>query len=174
MSLYNVVHETVLIPTAMNKCWGKGCSQKGMDKIAEAIGSGRVSSDQWNRVVRKANLEGKKVHFATLTDLCHIKNFELEEKFRKYKGREVLRGDIVKDDSGNHAVFTEQGASASHMTAAKGLDVNSRLHGCSGQAGDAVSAYTQVDHNIGRLNWRSSCTVGAQSLRSPIGWTLHG
>ena len=60
------------------------------------------------------------------------------------KGREVLRGDIVKDDSRNHAVFTEQGASASHMTAAKGLDVNSRLHGCSGQAGDAVSAYTQV------------------------------
>ena len=30
------------------------------------------------------------------------------------------------------------------MTAAKGLDVYSRLHGCSGQASDAVSAYTQV------------------------------
>ena len=92
----------------------------------------------------KQTWKARKFIFATLTDLCQIKNFELEEKFRKCKGREVLRGDIVKDDSRNHAVFTEQGASASHMTAAKGLDVNSRLHGCSGQAGDAVSAYTQV------------------------------
>ena len=39
-------------------------------------------------------------------------------------GRVVLRGDIVKDDSGNFSVFTEQGVSASHMTAAKVLDVH--------------------------------------------------
>ena len=31
----------------------------------------------------------------------------------------MLRGDIVKDDSGAHAVSTEQGPSASQMTAAK-------------------------------------------------------
>ena len=31
----------------------------------------------------------------------------------------MLRGDIVKDDSGAYAVFAEQGASASQMTAAK-------------------------------------------------------
>ena len=35
------------------------------------------------------------------------------------KGRVVLRGDIVKDDSGSYVVFTEQGSSASQMTAAK-------------------------------------------------------
>ena len=45
-------------------------------------------------------------------DLCHIKNSELEPQFQKYKGRVVLRGDIVKDDSGSYAVFTEQGSSA--------------------------------------------------------------
>ena len=50
----------------------------------------------------------------------------------------VLRGDVVKDDSGNHAVLTEQGASASQMTAAKVLDVNSKLPGCSGHASGAV------------------------------------
>ena len=32
----------------------------------------------------------------------------------KVKGRIVLRGDIVQDDSGAHAVFTEQGLCASH------------------------------------------------------------
>ena len=31
----------------------------------------------------------------------------------------MLRGDIVKDNSGAYAVFTEQGSSASQMTAAK-------------------------------------------------------
>ena len=63
---------------------------------------------------------------------------------QKYKGRIVLRGDIVKDDSGSHAVFTEQGSSASQMTAAKVMDIISRLQGCAGQAADAVSADTQV------------------------------
>ena len=63
---------------------------------------------------------------------------------QKYKGRVVLRGYIVNDDSGSYAVFTEQGSSASQMTAAKVMDIISRLPGCDGQAADAVSAYTQV------------------------------
>ena len=50
--------------------------------------------------------------------------------FKKYKGRVVLRGDIVKDDSGSYAVFTEQGSSASQMTAAKVMDIISRLPAC--------------------------------------------
>ena len=82
--------------------------------------------------------------FASLMDICHLKNAELEAKHQKYKGRVVLRGDIVKDDSVSYAVFTEQGSSASQMTAAKIMDIISRLPGCDGQAADAVSAYTQV------------------------------
>ena len=77
-------------------------------------------------------------------DICHLKNGELEAKHQKYKGRVVFRGDIVKDNSGSYAVFTEQGSSASQMTAAKIMDIISRLPGCDGQAADAVSAYTQV------------------------------
>ena len=77
-------------------------------------------------------------------DLCHLKNSELEPQCQKCKGRAVLRGDIVKDDSGAHAVFTEQGSSASQMTAAKVMDVIVRLPDCDGQAADAISAYTQV------------------------------
>ena len=57
----------------------------------------------------------------------------------------MLGRDIVKDDSGAHAVFTEQGSSASQMTAAKIMDVIARLPDCDGQAADAVSAYTQVE-----------------------------
>ena len=56
----------------------------------------------------------------------------------------MLCGDIVKDDSGVYAVFTEQGSSASQMTAANVMDVIARLPDCDGQAADAISANTQV------------------------------
>ena len=80
----------------------------------------------------KQGTSGAKVHFASLMDICHLKNAEF------------LRGDVVKDDSGSYAVFTEQGSSASQKTAAKVMDIISRLPGCNGQAADAVSACTQV------------------------------
>ena len=50
----------------------------------------------------------------------------------------------MKDDLGSYAVFTQQGSSASQMTAAKVMDIISRLPRCARQAADAVSAYTQV------------------------------
>ena len=84
--------------------------------------------------------------------LCHTdghlssQNSELEPKDQKYQGRVALRGDIVKDDSGAHAVFTEQGSSASQMTAAKVTDVIARLPDCAGQAGDAVLR-TKISQN---------------------------
>ena len=93
---------------------------------------------------RKQGRLAQKFISASLMDICHLKNAELETKHRKYKGRVVLRGDIVKDDSGSYAVFTEQRSSASQMTAAKVMDIISRLPGCAGQAADAICAYTQV------------------------------
>ena len=93
------------------------------------------------KVIDEARTKGAKVHCASLMDICHSKNAELEAKHHKYIGRVVLRGDIVKDDSGSYAVFTEPGSSASQMTAAEVMDMISMLPGCSGQAADAVSAY---------------------------------
>ena len=49
----------------------------------------------------------RKVHYASLLDICHLKNAEFETRHQKYKGRVRLRDDIVKDDSGSYAVFTE-------------------------------------------------------------------
>ena len=97
-----------------------------------------------SEVIDEARNKGHTVHFASLMDLCHLKNSELEPQFQKYKGRVVLRGDIVKDDSRSYAVFTERESSASQMTAAKVMDIFSRLPGCAGHAADAVSAETQV------------------------------
>ena len=94
-------------------------------------------------VFLEAHRDKKKVHFATLMDICILINSELEPKFQKYTGRVVLRGDIVKDDSGAYAFFTEQGSSASQMTA-KVMDVIAKLPDCDGQAADAVSPASQV------------------------------
>ena len=86
---------------------------------------GISASESWNsekRVIQEAQKEQNTVHFATRMDICHLKNAEWQPTFQKCKGRVVLRGDIVKDDSGACAVFAEQGVSA-----AKGMDVMARL-----------------------------------------------
>ena len=92
----------------------------------------------------KQGRRAQKFIFASLMDICHLKNAELEAKHQKNKGRVVLRDDIVKDDFGSYEVFTEQGSSASQMTAAKVMDIISRLPACAGQAADAVFDYTKV------------------------------
>ena len=49
----------------------------------------------------------------------------------------------MKDYAGGYALFTEHGTSASHMTAAKVLDTRLPF-AITGEANDAVSAFTQV------------------------------
>ena len=41
-------------------------------------------------------MKGRKVHFASLMDLCHLKKSELEPQYQKFKGSVVLRCDTVK------------------------------------------------------------------------------
>ena len=105
--------QAVKIPAAkaaVDKEWEK------LDKIP-AWDLTKLRSE--SEVIDEARTKGAKVHFASLMDICHLKNAELEGKHQKHKGRVVLRGDIVKDNSGSYAVFTEQGSSASQMTAAQ-------------------------------------------------------
>ena len=136
---YNLVHKFIPMPQAMKfpqqrQQWTR--NGKNLEKIS-AWNLTKVRSKK--EVIDEARTSGANFHFASLMDICHLKNAELEAKHQKYKGRVVLRGDIVKDDSGSYAVFTEQGSSASQMTAAKIMDIISRLPGCDGQAADAVS-----------------------------------
>ena len=139
---YSLVHKSFPMPQAMKNSCSKGSSEQGMGKIGENFSMEPDESQKQKKVIDEARTSGAKVHFAALMDICHLKNAELETRHQKYKGRVVLRGDIVKDDSGSHAVFTEQGSSASQMTAAKAMDIISRLSGCAGHAADAASAET--------------------------------
>ena len=141
---YNLVHKFIPMPQAMKIPAAKAAVEKEWEKLEKISAWNLTKVKSKKTVIEEARTAGATVHFASLMDICHLKNAELEAKYQKYKGRVVLRGDIVKDNSGSYAVFTEQGSSASQMTAAKIMDIISRLPGCDGQAADAVSAYTQV------------------------------
>ena len=62
-------------------------------------------------VARAPQLAANPVHVASLIDLCHLKQAELDKHLQKETGRVVLLGDIAKDDKINQAVFTERGQS---------------------------------------------------------------
>ena len=141
---YNLVHKFIPMPQAMKIPAAKAAVDKEWEKLEKISAWNLTKVKSKKQVIDEARTSGATVHFASLMDICHLKNAELEAKHQKYKGRVVLRGDIVKDNSGSYAVFTEQGSSASQMTAAKIMDIISRWPGCDGQAADAVSAYTQV------------------------------
>ena len=132
------------MPQAMKIPAPKAAVDKEWEKLEKIPAWDLTKVRSKKEVIDEARTKGIKVHIASLMDICHLKNAELEAKHQKYKGRVVLRGDIVKDNSGFCAVFTEQGSSASQMTAAKIMDIISRLPGCAGQAAEAVSAFSQV------------------------------
>ena len=132
------------MPQAMKIPAAKAAVDKEWEKLEKIPVWDLTKVNGKSEVIDEARTKGAKVHFASLMDFCHLKNAELETKYQKYKGRVVLRGDIADFDSGSYAVFTEQGSSASQMTAAKVVDIISRLPRCDGQAADAVSAYTHV------------------------------
>ena len=141
---YNLVHKFLPMPQAMKIPAAKAAVDKEWEQLEKISAWNLTKVKSKKKVIDEARTSGATVHFASLMDICHLKNAELEAKHQKYKGRVVLRGDIVKDNSGSYAVFTEQGSSASQMTAGKIMDIISRLPGCDGQAADAVSACTQV------------------------------
>ena len=124
---FNLVHKFIPMPQAVKIPAAKAAVDKEWEKLGK-ISEGNLAKVRSKKsVIDEERMSGATVHFASLMDVCHLKNAELEAKHQKYKGRVVLRGDIVKDNSGSYAVFTELGSSASQMTAAKIMDIISRF-----------------------------------------------
>ena len=107
---YNLVHKFIPMPQAMKIPAAKAAVDKEWEKLEKIPAWNTTKVRNKSEVIDEQGRKGIKVHFALLMDICHLKNAELETKHQKYKGRVVLRGDIVKDDSGSYAVFTEQGS----------------------------------------------------------------
>ena len=104
------------MPQAMKIPDAKAAAEKEWEKLEKIPAWDTTKVRNKSEMIDDARTKGAKVHFASLMDFCHLKNAELKTKHQKYKGRVELRGDIVKDDSGSYAVFTEQGSSASQTS----------------------------------------------------------
>ena len=153
LSRYNLVHKFIPMPQAFKIPDAEAAVEKEWEKLEKIPAWDLTKVRSKKEVIDEARTKGAEVDFASLMDICHLKNAELEAKHQKYNCR-VHRGDIVKDDSGSYAVFTAQGSSASQMTAAKVMDIISRLPGCAGQVADAVSAETQVKMEDASTLWK--------------------
>ena len=144
MSDCKLVHKFIPMLQVMKIPDAKAAVDKEWKKL-ETIPARQLEKVRSKKEVKDDAQKNKnKVHFASLMDISHLTNAELEPQFHNYKGRVVLRGDIMKDDSRAYAVFTEQGSSVSQMTAANVIDVIARVPDCDGQAADAISAHTQL------------------------------
>ena len=92
-----------------------------MSKICDGLrGDACVAGQEAGLGNLCGNIDGGQSGLDTL--ISHMRGLVFHQ-FQKYKGRVALRGDIVKDNSGAYAVFTEQRSSASQQTAAKVMDV---------------------------------------------------
>ena len=115
----NVVHKFIPLPQATKIPAAEAAVDKEWEKLEKSPAWNLTKVGNNAEVIDEARNKGTKVPFASLIDICHLKN----TKHQKFQGRVVLRGDIVKDDSGSNAGCTEQGSSVSQMTAIKVMDV---------------------------------------------------
>ena len=96
----NFVHKFVPMPQALKTLAARTAVDKTWEKTEEIPPWNLAKVRNKSAVIDETRSKGVKLHFASLMDICHLKNAELETKHQKYKGRVVLRGDFVKDDSG--------------------------------------------------------------------------
>ena len=92
---YNLVHKFIPMPQAIKFPAAKAAMDKEWEKVEKILAWNLTKVRSKKEVIDEARTSGAKVHFASLMDICHLKNAELEAKHQKYKGRVVLRGDIV-------------------------------------------------------------------------------
>ena len=93
---YNLVHKFIPMPQAMKIPAAKAAVDKEWEKLEKISAWNLTKVRSKKKVIDEARTSGATVHFSSLLDICHLKNAELETKHQKYKGRVVLRADIVK------------------------------------------------------------------------------
>ena len=93
----------------------------------------------WYQVRKEAKAQGKTVHMGRLVPLCVEKNSELskDDPARKYKGRVVFQGNMVKDQDYEDAEFENLGSSPATMESSKSADAYGCIKGHEIQIADA-------------------------------------
>ena len=174
---YGLVHAPIPIPKAFKNPRAKAALDAEWSKL-EAYPAWRYDLVRSRKTVeREAKKAGKTVHFGTLMELCHEKHAELNLPPERniFKGRIVFRGDIVKDEQGYYAVFSEQGTSSSHIAATKFMDALARFPGNDGEDADARGAYCQIKmedymHMLGPIGEKVETWISLPKHKHPASW----
>ena len=87
---YNLVHKFIPMPQAMKIPAAKAAVDKEWEKLEKISAWSLTKVRSKKQVIDEARTSGATVHFASLMDICHLKNAELEAKHQKDKGRVVL------------------------------------------------------------------------------------
>ena len=86
---YNLVHKFIPMPQAMKIPAAKAAVDKEWEKLEKIPAWDLTKVRSKSEVIDEARTKDAKVHFASLMDICHLKNAELETKNQKCKGRVV-------------------------------------------------------------------------------------
>ena len=90
---YNIkifFHKFIPMPQAMKFPAAKAAVDKEWEKLEKIPAWDLTKVRSKKEVIDEARTSGAKVHFASLMDVCHLKNAELETKHQKYKGRVIF------------------------------------------------------------------------------------
>ena len=82
---YNLVHKFIPMPQAMKIPAAKAAVDKEWEKLGKIPAWNLTKVRSKKEVIDEARTKGEKVHFASLMDLCHLKNAELETKHQNTK-----------------------------------------------------------------------------------------
>ena len=84
---YNLVHKFIPMPQAVKILAAKAAVDKEGEKLEKISAWNLTKVRSKSEVIDEARTKGAKGHFASLMDICHLKNVEMEAKHQKYKGR---------------------------------------------------------------------------------------
>ena len=140
----NLVHKFIPKPQAMKIPAAKAAVDKEWEKLEKISAWNLTKVKRKKKVIDEARTTGAKVHFASLMDICHLKNAELEAKHQKNKRSSCTpwwyckrRFRVLCSIHCSRIISISNDSRQDHGN-------QSKLPGCAGQAADAVSAYTQV------------------------------
>ena len=80
---YNLEHKFIPMFQAMEIFAAKAAVHKEWDKLEKIPAWNLTKVRSKSEVIDEARKKGAKVHFASLMDICHLKNAELETKHQK-------------------------------------------------------------------------------------------
>ena len=76
------------MPQAMKIPAANAAVDKECEKLEKISAWNLTKVRSKKEVIGEARTTGAKVHFASLMDICHVKNAELQAKHQKYKSSE--------------------------------------------------------------------------------------